>query len=470
MLGKKKTKDTALQQDVTLLLEAMDRIIAGDLTAIDSTAFTDPLLADKLNQVISSCKIANNPIVMRLNEAMAAIGDNTLIKKSIEQVQLQTESIEDMENASMNLENSITHISEAMGQIQSSTHDILATSENATQNMKDGIAAVNQSSSKIHTLNEQVQNFKEKVEKISEIVNLVTNIASQSNLLALNASIEAARAGEAGRGFAVVADQVRQLATNTTEATKDIVSYVEQLKANINELAISMNETTGNLDESNHKVEASSRALLLMNTQINDIRQQVDNVFDEIDTQTDVTKQFLTQIDSISISYNNLSSDTIQLGKRIFQIGRYLDKARSDLVRGCSDITTQDWLKVFEVDHYIFMWRIYNNIMGFERLRQDQVDNAPSCKLGKWLSSQTDTALTQSSEFKQLQKAHQDLHKAATDSWTANEKGNMTLALTHFDETFHAYDTYVKALNALQSKMQNLGHKEHTDVPKFELK
>ena len=108
--------------------------------------------------------------------------------------------------------------------------------------------------------------------------------------------------------------------------------------------------------------------------------------------------------------------------------------------------------------------------MGFEHLRLDQVDNADSCKLGKWLNSQTDTALTQSNEFKQLQKAHEDLHKAATSSWNANEKGNMTLALNHFDETFCAYDTYVKALIAVQNKMKLLGYKEKTEIAGFEFK
>ena len=109
---------------------------------------------------------------------------------------------------------------------------------------------------------------------------------------------------------------------------------------------------------------------------------------------------------NISESYSVLSKDCLQSGHRIFEVGRYLDKTRSDLVRGCSEITQQDWMRVFEVDHYVLTWRVYNNIVGFEHLQKKQVDNPAGCKLGKWLNRQTDERLVRSSEYTALVKAH----------------------------------------------------------------
>ena len=454
--------------DAQLLLDSIDNIISGGFDDINPADFDSSVIGGKLNSMLFSMKQINNPVVMRLNETMSIIGDNSLMKDTFEQVESQTMSIKHMQNASLNLEDSIDNISSAMGNIRDNTHNIIEVSQNVTNDMNDSITAVNQSSKRIEVINNRVQNFKGKIGKIEEIVDLVKKVANQSNLLALNASIEAARAGEAGKGFAVVADQVRLLSSNTSESAEDIVKYVTELKENIDELALAMDETTVSLAEGNSKVEKSIVSMQQMNNQMISIREGVDSVFNDIDTQTKVTRSFSKQIENISQSYNTLSNDCLQTGRRVFKIGRYLDKTRSDLVRGCSKITEQDWVRVFEVDHFVLTWRVYNNIVGFEHLQKKQVDDPGRCKLGKWLKQVSDERLIHSKEYISLAKSHEDIHKYATLSWQANEDGDHSKAISYFDDTYRSYQEFDEALHRFQSKMHSLGYNDITQIVKFE--
>lgn len=467
MFKRRNSPNVTTNPDMELLLQAMDGIIGGQFEDIDISGFSNPAYGQKLNDVIHAFKRSNNNYVMRLNDAMGSIGDNSYVKKTFDQVNSQADAIADMETASQNLEISIDHISKNMGHIRDNTHEMLTVVKNSTDHMNESIKVVNQSSERITNINEDVQKFQEKIDKIQDIVELVKEVASQSDLLALNASIEAARAGEVGRGFAIVAEQVRLLSYSTSELAENIATHVTELRNDIGTLATSMNNTTASLAEGNVKVEASLADISKMAEQMLSIKEKIDTVFEDIDMQSNVTKSFTKQISSISDSYEELVKDCTEQGTHIFKIGRYIDTARSDMARGLSAITQQDWLRVYEIDHFILMWRIYNHAMGFEQLKITQLNNPESCKLGKWINSQTNPNITGSPEFAELKRAHYGVHDLACKSWEAKEANNTELALEYFNQTYEAYFIYQKAIQGMMELFTRLGDSEKTEIVVF---
>lgn len=85
------------------------------------------------------------------------------------------------------------------------------------------------------TSNEAIDKANE-VDKINNLASTIQDIAEQTTLLSLNASIEAARAGEQGRGFSVVASEIAKLAAQTTDASANIVTIVNQVNLSIGTL------------------------------------------------------------------------------------------------------------------------------------------------------------------------------------------------------------------------------------------
>jgi methyl-accepting chemotaxis protein len=100
-----------------------------------------------------------------------------------------------------------------------------------------GLGAVDRARVAAQSVGHEVTAIISSLHGVSEAASTISQIASQTRLVAFNASVEAKRAGEAGRGFGVVADAVRDLASRVENSSKDIMRTVTELDARINTLA-----------------------------------------------------------------------------------------------------------------------------------------------------------------------------------------------------------------------------------------
>ncbi len=459
-------QDLSYQEDLSKLVSVMERISKGELQSADEKEFSHPETARALNRVLDSGLLANNLIAMRLNESMATIGDSSKVRTMLEEVIEQNKTVQTIEDSGNELKDSISAVQSSVQDIQKEAQEMNGTARTCTSDMNKSIDIMNMLSDRMTEVGQQVESFRTQLDQINSIIDSIKDLADNSSLLALNASIEAARAGESGRGFAVVAQQMGQLSNQTTSFADDVVGYVANLNNGITALTQAVESTAAQMNTGNESLKKSVDSLMAMDEQIEGIGTDIGNIYQEINHQSELTKDFIGIGTTMAQSYNNLYDECLETGKFLYKISRNVDGTRGDMARLRSKLPVQDWLNIFKVDHLIFTWRLYNMIVGFETLRIDQLNNPNGCKLGKWLAAQTDPAITSSEAFKNVKKTHEELHRYACDCFNANQSNDREAAMTHFESAYRTYQTLMHDIDRLKSQERELGNRDETDTSK----
>lgn len=156
------------------------------------------------------------------------------------------------EQASTNMET----VAAATAELTASANEILGSVNRSASIAQAAVAASDHARDTVGSLSTAT-------ERIGAIVQLIEEIASQTNLLALNATIEAARAGDAGRGFSVVAQEVKSLAEQTANATRDIsrsIAEVQETTRAAVDAISGIGRSIGEVDDITHQVALAVEA------------------------------------------------------------------------------------------------------------------------------------------------------------------------------------------------------------------
>ena len=137
-------------------------------------------------------------------------------------------------------------------------------------------------------------------DKMQGIMELISGVASQTSLLALNASIEAARAGEAGRGFAVVASEISNLAGQTSSATGDIKPLIENITKSLNKVVESVNGLLQSNEMQNGYVSDTANCFKQIHDSTQSIFGQVDRLKGTVEGVEDANQMIVQSVENVS--------------------------------------------------------------------------------------------------------------------------------------------------------------------------
>ena len=155
-----------------------------------------------------------------------------------------------------------------------------------TQNMNESINQVDDIVTKTGHSEELTNDLKTRAQSMEQVITIIRDIADQTNLLALNATIEAARAGDAGKGFAVVANEVKNLASQTNEATDKIMQEIHSIQDTVDKVNSSAEDMRKAIDTVSDNINSIASAIEEQSASVGNISQNVQHissVVDEID-------------------------------------------------------------------------------------------------------------------------------------------------------------------------------------------
>ena len=212
---------------------------ATEITARKNTMFSIQKNIEKLNKSLNHLSGASNSMSIDAENSMKGSQE---VSVSIEQMD---QAVNDLSEKIEIMLSSITSIANAAA----NGEKIALGAKEQSKSTSSDIIKLNQESS-----------------KIGETINLITQIAFQTNILSLNAAVEAATAGEAGRGFAVVAAEVRNLATRSNEAAKEITSAIESIQTLVKNSLKSINSVDSTIEEISLMSSNISKSILEQKT------------------------------------------------------------------------------------------------------------------------------------------------------------------------------------------------------------
>ena len=292
------------------------RVTSGDELGILASSFNK--MTEKLNKLIQSLAQTANSVNQAGTDLAAGVSETTQVNKQISTTidelarnyQDQVDTVSKIMGSIVNLDELTQQIAQKADQVKESSANTLNLANEGGKSIDLTINKVNEINQTVIDLSSIIKSLGNKSLKIGEILHLISDIASQTNLLALNAAIEAARAGEQGKGFAVVAVEVRKLAEQSSIASKEIATIINEIQGNTTQAVSTMEINSKKVIEGIELINVSSNALSKILSAAKNTVASAGEIFKATSNQAENSKNVVSSVESLVAASEEAASST----------------------------------------------------------------------------------------------------------------------------------------------------------------
>lgn len=328
----------------------INAISEGDLTRSIESHSTDEfgMISSSLNKmsnnlrkmigdISESSKILFNSSngIQKIAESLSSGSEKTSMNANTVAVAAEEMSA-NMNSVAAAMEQASTNIGIVATSAEDITRNINAISNNSDKARDITAKAVKQAM----TASERVDRLGRAATQIGKVTEAISGISEQTNLLALNATIEAARAGEAGKGFAVVANEIKDLAKQTSDATREIKQMIEDIQKStmetvkdIEEISTVINEVNTTVSDIAISVDEQSRTTRAIAENVMQASQGIGEVTENVSQTSAVSEDIAKDISDVNRSAQEMSKNSTILNSKSSELFEISEKMKITVSR-----------------------------------------------------------------------------------------------------------------------------------------
>ncbi|WP_435179298.1 methyl-accepting chemotaxis protein [Halorussus sp. AFM4] len=338
--------------------EVMEACADGDLTRrmdpeSDSEAMT--AIAESFNAMLADTEATMADLAAFADEVAEA---SEVVTASSEEVyaasEQVTESVQEISDGADDQNDRLQTVGDELGSLSATTEEIAASSDQvasvaaetaetgregreAAQDAIRGLAEIEAESDEAVA---EIERLEDEVAEVDELVEFIREIATQTNMLALNASIEVSRSGTDGgnpEGFAAVANKIKDLAEEAKIAAEDVEDRLDRIKTQTERTGAEVQSASDQIAEHTDSIASAVEALGEIADYVEETNTGVQSISEATERQAEATEEVVSMFDEVAA----ISESTTEEASNVAAAAEEQTTALTAVSRSASDLTAR---------------------------------------------------------------------------------------------------------------------------------